>query len=321
MMKQLTALVLAMLLCLCAAAAYAENVELTTTEDGLTFAMPKDWTNLELDAEDYASGYAFWLVDESGEDTMMLRIEEVDAQTTNEDIAQLMSENEDYGGTRLMTNELGQEMVLYTFADGTIVGYCFVDGEGLLYDFLFLHTDGSAINNDRELLALAEECTAYTLLEEPEAAVEEEPAAASDGIGLETVAITDGPVFARPAGWAEYPLSDSDIANGCLACWVEEGTGRSMLVTASELGNITTAELAEGFAGDEDYAMVRLVTNSRGLDMMLMVHADLTTGGYCFVGEDGWLYHFSFALEGGNMTQDAVLTQLVENCMNAAYFE
>jgi hypothetical protein len=321
-MKKLVAFVLAALLCLCAAAALAENVELTTTDDGLTIATPIGWSALELDEDNYESGYAFWLVDEDEERVMMMRVEEADASYTNEDIAQMLNEDEDYAMAQLMTNEFGQELVLYAFADETIVGYCFVDGEGLLYDFLFLHADGSAISGDAGLLAAAEECAGYTVLEDAVAYADEPAAYTGDSdAALELVSIEDGPTFPYPADWTEDELDESDVEDGCIAQWSDEANGYSMLVMANELGAVTTAQLAAELEGDTDYAMTRLMTNQHGLDVILFVDADLSICGYCFVGEDEWMYTFLFGNEDGNVTQDEALTRLVESCLNNTYFE
>lgn len=322
-MKKLSALLMALVLCLTAFAACAE-VELLETEQGLTIAIPTGWRQLELDAEDLQEGYALMMVSGDDSDVFVICVTELGKVCTAQEIVDAMNESDTTASMQVFTNSQGQEMVVYSEQDQTLIGYMLCAADGLLYDFSFLHADGSVLSGDTDLLALAQECMDATCLEEAaeEPAEPETVAIAGGAVELKLVAISDGPVFPVPVNWAEQELSAEDQADGCLAMYEEEATGRTMLIMASELGAYSTGDMHTVMQADEDYATAQLLTNEQGLEVILYVTSDMQAGGYCFVGEDGWLYNFFFGLsDGSNMTQDQVLAELVSYCMNNTCFE
>lgn len=332
-MKKWIALLLSLVLCLVAPLALAETIQVEEMllDNGLCFAAPADWTQVELDADDYEDGYLLMMMDEETGRSMVLTVEEGDPEMTTTLLTEVLSDDQEYAGAQLVTSKQGAELVLYALADQTMMGYCILDEAGNLYNFSFMNVEGERIARDTALMELVDTCMANTYFDEELTGLEDadeeadEPAAqvaAQGDIALKMVAIKDGPTFPIPADWDEGELSDSDMADGAVAAYTDEATGRNMLIMASEVGPITTAQLAEILTGDEDYANVRLMTNEHGLDMVLTVSADLTSGGYCFMDEDGWLYHFIFGLDGDTvMTDDAGLAQLVQDCMANTYFE
>ncbi|MBE5794803.1 MAG: hypothetical protein E7323_09030 [Clostridiales bacterium] len=331
-MKKLLALMLALLLCTAAAAAVAETIQLEEMllDNGLCFLAPADWTAMELDKDDYEEGYLLMLAEEDTGRTMVLTFDEGDPDLTTTALAELFADDEDYAGAQLVTNQHEAELVMYALADQTMISYCIVDEAGGMYSFSFLNAEGERISGDTALLTMVDACMADTYFDEDLAGGDEtadetaDPAeaVASGDIELKMVRIQDGPVFPIPADWSEVKLDNTDMEDGCLASYTDESTGRTMLIMANEIGALSTVELAEVLTGDKDYANVRLMTNDHGLDMVLTVTADLTTGGYCFMDEDGWLYNILFGLDGDTvMTDDAVLAQLVQDCMANTYFE
>lgn len=331
-MKKIIALMLVLALCLVAPLAMAETIQVEEMllDNGLCFVAPADWTQVELDADDYEDGYLMMVMDERTDRSMVLTVEEGDPEMTTTLLAEVLSGDKEYAGAQQVTNDHEAELVLYALADQTMMSYCILDEAGNLYNFSFLNTEGETIARDTALMELVDTCMANTYFDEEltgleDAAEEEEPAAqvaAQGEIALKMVAIQDGPTFPIPADWDEGQLSNSDVADGAVAAYTDEATGRNMLIMASEVGPITTAQLAEILTGDADYANVRLMTNEYGLDMVLTVSADLTSGGYCFMDGDGWLYQFIFGLDGDTvMTDDAALAQLVQDCMANTCFE
>ena len=157
---------------------------------------------------------------------------------------------------------------------------------------------------------------------EDEASYETETVMGDSGVALELVGIEDGPVFPIPAEWTEVELSNADKKDGCVAAYTDEDSGRNMLIMAAEVGEISTEMLAEMLTDDPDYAAVRLMTNDHGQDLVLIVTADLTSGGYFLMDDDGWMYSFLFSLDGeSSMTDDDMLALLVQDCMANTYFE
>lgn len=325
-MKKLSALLVALVVCLTAFAACAE-VDLLQTQQGLTFAAPAGWSEMELDEADYEQGYALMMVSQDETDVFVLTYSELDAYISAGEIVEIMSEDEDYTGVKVVTNSVGQEIAVYSYADQTVIGYMLCSNDGLLFDFCFLHADGSVLNGDAALVSMARDCMDVTLIDEAAAQpVEEEPAEvitlADGAVELEMVSIVEGPVFPAPINWTEQELSEADVSEGCLAAYADEASGRCMLVMASELGQCDNETLLGILQADEEYATAKLLTNEKGQETILYVTSDLAAGGYCFMGEDGWLYNFMFGLEDEtNMTQDAVLAEMVSYCMNNTYFE
>ena len=331
-MKKIAALMLSLILCLIAPLALAETIEVEEMmlDNGLCFVAPVGWTHMELDADDYEEGYLLMAADEATDRAMMLTFMEGDPAMTLDVMQTVFAEDPEYTGAQIVSNDHGMDMVLYALADQTMISYCFSDEAGDIYNFSFLNMEDESIARDRALLELVDTCMAntyfdYDLADIGEADDGTEPAApvtAQGDIALKMVAIEDGPTFPVPAEWTAMELDDQDIADGCVAAYTEESTGRNMLIMANEIGKISTAALAEEFADDPDYATVRLITNDHGLDMMLTVSEDLTSGGYCFMADDGWLYNFIFGLDGDTvMTDDEGLAQLVQDCMANTYFE
>lgn len=331
-MKKCFALILALVMCLSAFAATAETIELEEMllDNGLCFVAPADWSEMELDASDYEDGYLLMLADPDTGRAMALTMQEGSAELTTTDLAEMFAGDADYAGAQLVTNEHGAELVLYALVDQTMIAYTILDEEGNMYSFSFLNAQGETIARDNALLELADACMADTYFDEEltglddadEDTAETAELTVAGDIELELVSIEDGLVFPIPANWTEQQLDSDDIEEGAVAGYTDKASGRNMLIMANEVGAISTAELADILADDEDYANVRLMTNDHGLDMVLAVSADLTSGGYCFMDEDGWLYNFLFGLDGETvMTNDAALAQLVQDCMANTYFE
>lgn len=329
-MKKLSLVLLALLLCFTLAAAQAATIQLETTmlENGLTFPTPIGWSEIELDESDYEDGLILTLMDEDTGRGMVVSIEEIEAGITNADVVEVFADDPEYAGAKLITNEYDQELVLYALADESMICYCFMDAEGWMYNFAFLNANDEKISSDSALLQMVDACMADTYFDEDafwledEASYEAESVVAESGITLEMVGIEDGPVFPIPADWSEVELSDEDVEDGCVAAYTDEDSGRNMLIMAAEVGEISTEKLAEMLTDDPDYAAVRLMTNDHGQDLVLIVTADLTSGGYFLMDDDGWMYSFLFSLDGeSSMTDDDMLALLVQDCMANTYFE
>lgn len=324
MMKRMSALLVALMLCLATVAACAE-VSLFETSQGLTIAAPADWSQLELDEEQKQQGYALMMVSGDKSDIFAICITDLKAAYTAQELIDALDDDGTYASLQAHTNEQGQEMVIYAYADRTMIGYMFCSAEGILHDFGFLHLDGSALTDDAELLAVAQECMAATVLSEAAAEPAEEDgiiATIADGeIELMMVGIADGPVFPAPANWSDLELTEAEMAEGCLAAYSDEANGRSMLVMASEMANADNELLLSVYQNDAYYATAQLVTNEYGQEAVLYVTADREMAGYSFVGQDGWLYNFIFSLDGGDLTQNELMTELVSYCVSNTYFQ
>lgn len=330
-MKRFSLILLALVLCFAIPAAQAETIELELTmlENGLTFPTPIGWTDVELGGEDYEEGFILLLTDEETDRCMMVSTSRQSEDLSNKDLLQVYSDDKDYVGAVLNENAHDHQMVLYATVDQTMIGYCFMDTEGCMYSILFFNANDEKISDDNALLQMVDACMADTYFDEDAFWLEDEadePEAQSipsqSGVALELVEIEDGPVFPIPAGWTEVELSNADIKDGCVAAYSDEDSGRNMLIMAAEVGEISTAQLAEMLTDDPDYAAVRLMTNDYGQDLVLVVTADLTSGGYFLMDDDGWMYSFLFSLDGESpMTDDDVLALLVQDCMANTYFE
>lgn len=323
-MKKMLALVLSLMLCLTAAAALAETIGVEPVElnNGLCFPAPADWTQMELDEEDREEGYVLMTMDEETGRCMALVVEDMGEGVTTADVAEILQSSSDYAGANLVTNEHGMEFALYALADQTMVSYAFVDENGQMYNFSFLNAEGKKISGDTALLELVDTCMADTRFAVAEEEAQEPAAPAMAGsIPLETYTLDKTISIALPADWTSQELSEVEKDAGYVIVLLDEKSQRCVMVTANELGDITTAQLAEGLAEDSDYATARLMTNSHGMELVLYVVADQTAGGYCFVDGDGWLYNFMFMLDGEKvMTNDAELAQLVSDCMENTYY-
>ncbi|MBQ8148985.1 MAG: hypothetical protein IJ041_00555 [Clostridia bacterium] len=323
-MKKMLALVLSLMLCLTAAAALAETIGVEPVElnNGLCFPAPADWTQMELDEEDREEGYVLMTMDEITGRCMALVVEDMGEGVTTADVAEILQSSSDYAGANLVTNGHGMEFALYALADQTMVSYAFVDEDGQMYNFSFLNAEGKKISGDTALLELVDTCMADTRFAEAEEEAQDPAAPVMAGsIPLETYTLDKTISIALPADWTSQELSEVEKDAGYVIVLLDEKSQRCVMVTANELGDITTAQLAEGLAEDSDYATARLMTNSHGMELVLYVVEDQTAGGYCFVDGDGWLYNFMFMLDGEKvMTNDADLAQLVSDCMENTYY-
>lgn len=318
-MKKLLAFAAVLALCLTAAFAVAEEIPLeqVTLENGLSFPAPTHWTEYPLGAEELAEGYVLVLADKDTGRMMMVAQLEEQPGATNQDLADALLDNSDYASAAVQQTEY-LEMVIYALADQTMVGYCFTDGEGLVYNFAFLNGDSTLLSGDTALLMMAQQCMAGTRMEEPEQAAAQQLIQTESGIRLELCTIDDL-IFVLPADWTEMPLSEQEQAEGNLAMLTDEATDHVLLVMASEIeAGFTNAQLAETLGQDGEYA-ARLLTNAQGQELVQFLTADQSIGGYALMSEDGWMYIFYFS--GRDLlTEDAALTQLVSECMDRICF-
>lgn len=319
-MKKLLVFAAVLVLCLTAGFAVAEEIELeqVALENGLVFPVPTQWTEVELTEEERAEGYVLMLLDEDTDRSMVVTAAEMNADVTNQDLAEAFEETGDYGSIKVMdTGKL--EMVFYAYADETMVGYCFVDGEGLVYNFAFMNAENEKISGDTALLRMAQECAAATGFEEQTVSLNDAEETA-DGYRLEEYSV-GSLIFALPAGWTEVPLSEQDIEDGSLVMLENEEAGHKVLVMANEVGKgITTSLLAETLGQDPEYSLAWQVKNSHGQELVQYLTADHSVGGYALVDADGWMYIFYFSGELA-ITEDGQLTKLVSDCMESVYFE
>lgn len=318
-MKKLLAFAAVLALCFTAAFAVAEEIPLeqVTLENGLSFPAPTQWTELPLGEEELAEGCVLVLADgDTGRMMMVAQLEEQPG-ATNQDLADALLDDSDYASAAVQQTE-NLEIVIYALADQTMVGYCFTDGEGLVYNFAFLHIDDETLSGDTAFLMMAQQCMAGTRMEEPEQSAAQQLIQTESGIPLEMYTIDDL-IFALPADWAEMPLTEQEQAEGHLAMLTDEATGHVLLVMASEIeAGFTNAQLAETLGQDGEYA-ARLLTNAQGQELVQFLTADRSIGGYALMSEDGWMYIFYFS--GRDLlTEDAVLTQLVSDCMDRICF-
>lgn len=318
-MKKLLAFAAVLALCFTAAFAVAEEIPLeqVTLENGLSFPAPTQWMEYPLGAEELAEGYVLVLADKDTGRMMMVAQLEEQPGATNQDLADALLDNSDYASAAVQQTEY-LEMVIYALADQTMVGYCFTDGEGLVYNFAFLNGDGTLLSGDTALLMMAQQCMAGTRMEEPEQAAAQQLIQTESGIRLEMYTIDDL-IFVLPADWTEMPLTEQEQAEGHLAMLTDEATGHVLLVMASEIeAGFTNAQLAETLGQDGEYA-ARLLTNAQGQELVQFLTADQSIGGYALMSEDGWMYIFYFSGKD-LLTEDAALTQLVSECMDRICF-
>lgn len=321
-MKKLLTVCIALLLCLTAAFAMAEEIQLDLVEmeNGLIFPVPVDWTQVELSQQEVEEGYLLMMLEEDTARCMLVTTGEMETGATNQDLADSLMADGGYGMASVV--DAGEmEVVLYSLSDQTIVGYCFTDGEGAMYNFAFLNANDEPLTGDTALLQMAQQCMQNTAMADGELSVSlndmEDPAS---GIPL-TEYGAGSLVFALPADWASVELSEQQIADGSLAMLRDEATGYAALVMANEVGSgITNAFLADTLGQDPEYATARLVTNAHGQELVQYLTTDQTVGGYAVMDAEGWMYIFYFS-GPTPVTQDALLTQLVSDCMDRLYFE
>ena len=321
-MKKLLMVLIALLLCLTAGFAMAEEIrlDLVEMENGLIFPVPVEWTQLELSQQEMEEGYLLMMLEEDTARCMLVTADEIGIGATNQDIADSLAADGGYGMVSVV--DAGEmEVVLYSLSDQTIIGYCFTDGEGAMYNFAFLNANDEPLTGDAALLQMAQQCMQNTAMADGELSVSlndmEDPAS---GIPL-TEYGAGSLVFALPADWASVELSEQEIADGSLVMLMDQDYGYAALVMASEIGKeFTNALLADTLGQDPEYAMARLVTNAHGQELVQYLTADQTVGGYAVMDADGWMYIFYFSGQTP-ITQDALLTQLVSDCMDRVYLE
>ena len=321
-MKKLLMVLIALLLCLTAGFAMAEEIrlDLVEMENGLIFPVPVEWTQVELSQQEMEEGYLLMMLEEDTARCMLVTADEIGIGATNQDIADSLAADGGYGMVSVV--DAGEmEVVLYSLSDQTIIGYCFTDGEGAMYNFAFLNANDEPLTGDAALLQMAQQCMQNTAMADGELSVSlndmEDPAS---GIPL-TEYGAGSLVFALPADWESVELSEQEIADGSLVMLMDQDYGYAALVMASEIGKeFTNALLADTLGQDPEYAMARLVTNAHGQELVQYLTADQTVGGYAVMDADGWMYIFYFSGQTP-ITQDALLTQLVSDCMDRVYLE
>lgn len=321
-MKKLLMVLIALLLCLTAGFAMAEEIrlDLVEMENGLIFPVPVEWTQVELSQQEMEEGYLLMMLEEDTARCMLVTADEIGIGATNQDIANSLAADGGYGMVSVV--DAGEmEVVLYSLSDQTIIGYYFTDGEGTMYNFAFLNANDEPLTGDTALLQMAQQCMQNTAMADGELSVSlndmEDPAS---GIPL-TEYGAGSLVFALPADWASVELSEQEIADGSLVMLTDRDSGYAALVMANEIGKeFTNALLADTLGQDPEYAMARLVTNAHGQELVQYLTADQTVGGYAVMDADGWMYIFYFSGQTP-VTQDALLTQLVSDCMDRVYLE
>lgn len=169
-MKKFLSLALALMLCLSLTPAFAEiahvaedgiltfPMERIHLPDGFSFVAPIPFTYAELSDVEAAMGYI--MIGEEPETGigMMVMLGTVENDVEPAMLALAMQQDTaSFSSAILMENHFGQEAILYEAADQSFGGFCVLDGEGYMYTFMFVHTDGSPITGDDVLAKLASE--------------------------------------------------------------------------------------------------------------------------------------------------------------------
>lgn len=136
-------------------------LEMYTLDKTLAIALPVDWVSQELSDEEREEGYVAILLDEVNQRGMLVMANELGGITTAQ-LADALAEDKDYAAARLMTNSHGMELILYVLADQTAGGYSFVDGDGWLYNFMFMLDGEKVMTSDAELAQLVNDCMENT---------------------------------------------------------------------------------------------------------------------------------------------------------------
>ncbi len=138
-MKKLIAVALSLVLCLTAFAALAETAvtmgEPIAFEDGLTFALPADWAEVELTPEAEEAGVVLQAKDAAGARTVALSWSEIPEGYT---VDQMKAEFEAAGYTEVNVGEVnGLQIVTYTIAASDVTGFCTLGKNNDMYNFVF----------------------------------------------------------------------------------------------------------------------------------------------------------------------------------------
>ena len=183
-MKKLLALLMALMLLL--GAAYAEDaedagtvetaageirLEQLTMEDGFSFAIPKNWNYREIMEDEQEKGIFLQGYDLSRNLTLTAIMEAADAEVTPTLLAEAMAANPaSFYTATVVTNEKGQELILFVTADGCGMGYVVLDGAGTMVTFLYRHADNTMVVEDAVLSDLMVRCAQSVFYGESEAA-------------------------------------------------------------------------------------------------------------------------------------------------------
>lgn len=153
-----------------AAAAPAEEIKLEqhVMVDGLTFSIPKNWNYREIMEDEKLKGIFVQGYDLSRNMTLTAFMEAVEAQITPAMLAEAMTANpESFYTATVVTNQNGQELVLFITADGCGIGCIVLDGAGTMVTFLFRHADNSIVIQDEALNGLMVQCAQSVCYGEP----------------------------------------------------------------------------------------------------------------------------------------------------------
>ncbi|MBE5779796.1 MAG: hypothetical protein E7331_10775 [Clostridiales bacterium] len=155
-MKKWITLILAVVLCMSASMSLAEEnrvkLETVTLTDGFTFAVPTSWKYRKITHEKDA-GVVMIAYDESMDLLMFVMHEPTKGNVTARQLAQEMAMMpEEFCFVQVYTNAYGQEMVLYEFADHSLIGYCVVLEDGNIATFNYgRYTDSGSIAKNEPL--------------------------------------------------------------------------------------------------------------------------------------------------------------------------
>ena len=139
--------------------------------DGLTFSIPKNWNYREIMEDEKEKGIFVQGYDLSRNMTLTAFMEAVEAQITPAMLAEAMTANpESFYTATVVTNQNGQELVLFITADGCGIGCIVLDGAGTMVTFLFRHADNSIVIQDEALNGLMVQCAQSVCYGEPASA-------------------------------------------------------------------------------------------------------------------------------------------------------
>lgn len=155
------------------AAAPADEIKLEqhVMVDGLTFSIPKNWNYREIMEDEKEKGIFVQGYDLSRNMTLTAFMEAVEAQITPAMLTEAMNANpESFYTATVVTNQNGQELVLFITADGCGIGCIVLDGAGTMVTFLFRHADNSIVIQDEVLNDLMVQCAQSVCYGEPASA-------------------------------------------------------------------------------------------------------------------------------------------------------
>lgn len=154
-MKKFLALFLALILCLTASLALAENVvlETLTMSDGFTFAVPSEWEYMELSDEEVEDGYILMAGDKEDGLVMVVFLEPADEGVTTAQLAEaLKEEKESFSDIQIYTNKHGMEIILYEDAEGEMVGFFVLQPDGYVVAFNYgIYEEGTSLADNPKL--------------------------------------------------------------------------------------------------------------------------------------------------------------------------